>query len=138
MTTPAKIHHFGLVVPSIETYLQQSSMWELRSPIVEDPLQKARLCMIGLVDDASPAIVELVQPLGDDSPTSRAASKGVGCHHVCLSVATAAAGDAMIAQHRLLPVTRWKPAALFSGRPVRFVYSRNRELIELISDDTSC
>jgi hypothetical protein len=99
----AKIHHFGLVVPSIETYLQQSPMWEPRSPIVEDPLQKARLCMIGLVGDGSPAMVELVQPVGDDSPTYRAASKGVVWHHACLSVASQGAGDAIIAQQKWLP-----------------------------------
>ncbi len=41
---------------------------------------------------------------------------------------------ALMRERRLLPVTPWQPAVLFGGRTVRFVYSRNRELLELFAD----
>jgi methylmalonyl-CoA/ethylmalonyl-CoA epimerase len=102
---------------------------------VSDPIQQARLCMVGLKGDPSAPIVELVQPSGDQSPTYRAGAKGGGWHHVCLILANTRDGDEFAGSQRMLPVTPWQPAVLFDGRPVRFFYSRNRELIELISDE---
>ncbi|HEX3867019.1 MAG TPA: VOC family protein [Gemmatimonadaceae bacterium] len=130
------VHHFGLVVPDIEVYLARMPMWTLHGQILEDSLQKSRLCLVSLTGDSSPPIVELVQPVGADAPTARAAAGGGGWHHVCIAARSVSEGDEMMRRFRLMPVTPWKPAVLFGGRPVRFAYSRQRELIELIADET--
>jgi hypothetical protein len=129
-----RIHHFGLLVGDIEKFLRQS-IWELRGPIVSDPIQVARLCMVAPIEDTEAALVELIQPLDPTSPTWRAACSGQGWHHVCLQVASKQAGDQYIVERRLLPVTDWRPALLFEGRAIRFAYSRNRELMEFLSDE---
>jgi hypothetical protein len=127
------LHHIGIIVAHIDVYLADSP-WELRGEIVTDPLQQARLCLVGL-PGAAEAAAELVEPLGEESRLWGALQRGAGPHHVCFGVQTMAAGDALLRRHRFLPVTSWEPAVLFSGRPVRFAYSRQRELIEVISDE---
>ena len=65
----------------------------------------------------------------------QALERGGGWHHVCYEVPTRADADERIASLRLLPVTDWAPAVLFEGRSVRFVYTRNRELLEFVTEE---
>jgi len=125
------LHHIGIIVANIEAYLA-TSFWEMRGEIVTDPLQRARLCMVGLDEEAE---AELIEPLGEDSRVYAALQRGAGPHHLCFHISTMADGDALIREYRLLPVTPWEPAVLFGGRAVRFVYSRGRELMELLCDE---
>jgi hypothetical protein len=127
------VHHFGVIVANIERYLEHS-MWRAYGDIVHDPLQGARLCLAGLQPGMSPAI-ELIEPTDEDSPLWAALKRGTSWHHICLQVPTTADADQLIKEYRFLPVTDWKPAVLFDGRPVRFVYSRNRELVEFLSEE---
>jgi len=126
-----QLHHVGIVVRNIESYLQQS-VWAARGPAVTDPVQQARLCLCDAA--AGPVAVELLEPLHERSPVWNALQRGGGWHHLCFAVPTVAAGDALVDERRLLPVTPWEPAVLWGGRLVRFVYSRNRELLELLAD----
>ena len=125
-----QLHHVGIVVRNIEEYLERA-VWTARGPAVADPVQQARLC---LCDMTGAVALELVEPLHERSLVWSALQRGGGWHHLCFTVPTAAAGDALVDEHRLLPVTPWEPAVLFGGRLVRFVYSRNRELLELLAD----
>jgi len=131
--TSIRLHHLGIIVADIEAYLRQS-LWQPERPVVTDPIQQARLCLTKAAPgDAT--FIELVQPLGESSPLWGALQRGGGWHHLCLAVTTQAAGDALMRERRLLAVTPWQPAVLFGGRMVRFVYSRNRELLELFADE---
>jgi hypothetical protein len=129
-----RIHHFGLLVKNIEKFLDQS-IWEPRGPIVVDPIQKARLCLVVVSGDVSEPLVELIEPLDESSPTWRATAGGQSWHHMCLRVPSMSAGDAYIEEKLLVAITPWQPAVLFEGRGVRFTCSRNRELLELLSDE---
>jgi hypothetical protein len=128
-----RLHHVGILVENIETYLK-SSFWTRGSPIVEDPLQQARLCLAGLPGDERP-LIELIEPLGEASPTYRALQERTNLHHLCFETGGRKEGDRLIAEYRFLPVTQWQPAVLFQGRPVRFAYTRNRELVEFLADE---
>jgi Glyoxalase/Bleomycin resistance protein/Dioxygenase superfamily len=127
------VHHVAVVVPRIEDYLEKS-MWREAGAIVHDPQQHARLCLVRLYPGMSPPI-ELVEPVDEESPTWSALQRGTTWHHICLRVTSQRHADELIRQHRFLAVTGWKPAVLFDGRPVRFAYTRNRELIEFLSED---
>jgi catechol 2,3-dioxygenase-like lactoylglutathione lyase family enzyme len=129
---PVRLHHVGVVVANIETYLSRS-LWQLDGAIVVDPIQQCRLCLTRVAPGIHTAI-ELVEPLHERSPTWAALDRGGGWHHVCLAVRSEEAGDELMHAQRLLPVTPWQPAALFGGRAVRFAYTRNRELVELFAD----
>jgi len=129
------VHHFGIVVKGIESYLGQS-LWTIRGQVVTDPIQRCRLCMAALPTDTT-ALIEIVEPLDEASPVWRALQRTPTWHHVCLRASTMQAADALIREKRLLPVTPWQPAVLFNGRAIRFVYTRSRELVEFLSDEVT-
>lgn len=126
-----RLHHVGRLVADIDAYLERSPWPLVKGPVV-DEVQGARLCLLDA--GAGSPWIELVEPTDEDSPVWGAGERETEWHHVCMACATTAAGDAWIAEHRLLEVTAWTPAVLFDGQPVRFAYSRNRELVELVAD----
>jgi hypothetical protein len=130
---PIKVHHVGTLVQDIEDYLA-GSFWSPRSDVVYDPLQKARLCLVSITPDDD-QLVELIEPVGEDSPTIKALKKGQKLHHLCFELPTIELANAFIRAHHLLPVTHWQKAVLFQERPVRFAYTRNRELVEFVADE---
>ena len=127
------LHHIGVIVRSIEQYVKHS-LWQPYGDIVHDPRQGARLCLAGLTPAMMPAI-ELVEPVDQTSPLWPSLERGTSWHHLCLQVPTVARADELVKEHKFLDVTDWTPAVLFDGRPVRFVYSRNRELVEFLSEE---
>lgn len=127
------VHHVAVIVRRIEEYLEKS-LWREAGAIVHDPRQGARLCLVSLYPGMVPAI-ELVEPMGEEAPTWASLQRGTTWHHICLQTPSVSYADAIIRQHRLLAVTEWKPAVLFNARPVRFAYTRNRELIEFLSEE---
>ena len=124
-----KIHHIGMVVADIEAFVRKS-FWERRTEILEDPVQEALLCLVGVPGD--PMSVELIQPTSDTSPTWEALQNGGGLRHLCFAVGDKDVADEQIALHRMIPITQWVPAKLFDDECVRFAYTRNRELVEFV------
>ena len=127
-----RLHHIGLLVDQMESYLT-TSFWSRQSSIVYDPNQQARLCLVCIGEDKD-RLVELIEPVGKDSPTYQALDKGQKLHHLCFEAPDTEAVDTLIEEYRLLPVTEWQRAVLFQGRPVRFAFTRNRELVEFVAD----
>jgi methylmalonyl-CoA/ethylmalonyl-CoA epimerase len=131
----ARIHHVSMLVENIDTYLE-NSFWCLQSPIVYDPIQKCRLCLVSMQAD-NDHLVELIEPVGENSPVYQALIRGEKLQHLCLEMPTRRDVDAFIREYRLLPVTDWEPAELFQGRLIRFAYTRNRELMEFVTHERS-
>ena len=130
------LHHVGILVPDLDEHLR-ASPWQLHGEIVEDPIQEARLCLVTLVGGApEQGFVELVQPLSENSRVWSALERGERQHHVCFEFESRAEADGRIAEARMLPVTEWEPAVLFGGNPVRFAYTRTRELLEFYVDES--
>lgn len=127
------MHHVGILVHHIEDYMA-TSFWTLQSPIVYDPIQKARLCLVCIPTDDN-HLVELIEPIGEGSPAFRALHKGQKQHHICFETPSTQVAETFMNKYRLLPVTKWEPAVLFRGRLVRFAYTRNRELVEFVADE---
>ncbi len=132
-STQIRYHHVGTLVPDIERYLK-NSFWELQTPIVYDPIQKARLCLVSIQQDHN-HLVELIEPAGLDSPIHGALTKGQKLHHLCFETRHRQVADEIIQKYRFLKITDWQPAILFEQKPVRFVYTRYRELMEFLADE---
>ena len=85
---PLRLHHIGFVVASIEDAMPgfvRSMMAEWDGQSFEDPLQKAKVAF--LATRVGDALLELVEPLSEDSPVQRfLQEKGGGLHHVCYEV----------------------------------------------------
>jgi hypothetical protein len=127
-----RLHHIGYLVVDIDQYLS-ASHWTKQSGTVEDPLQNARLCLLRLKHPADP-LLELIEFVQRDGLERKSPAQRPGLHHLCFSVPSTEAGEQWARASRFLPVTSWKPAVLFGGLPVRFYYSRNRELVELLAE----
>lgn len=79
-----KLEHIGIAVKSIDEKLK---LWKALGlsigEIHELPLQKVKAVAL----DAGEVKIELVEPIGDDSPISKFIKKrGEGLHHLCFEV----------------------------------------------------
>src|ERR1035438_7511186 len=82
-----QFHHVGVAVRDLGKAIPIYKTlfgYELTSGPFDDPIQKVSVCFLsrGQGDTA----LELVAPLGPDSPIDRTLQKGGGAYHVCYQV----------------------------------------------------
>jgi len=82
-----RLNHVGVATPSIEHSLESYRTLfgaEPSSPPFDLPAQGVRVCFV----DAPNSQIELIEPLGPDSPIARFLEKSPegGQHHVCFEV----------------------------------------------------
>src|SRR6266498_5934400 len=78
-----KINHIGVVVKDItkdiKVYLQDYGYRQI-SDILTIENQKVRVVLLNCGNDMN---IELIEPIGNDSPVSNALKKGGGLNHIC-------------------------------------------------------
>ena len=122
----ARPDHIGLVVPSIE---QASS----QSVAVFDPEQKVRVAFISL----SGMTVELVEPVGEDSPVMNSLRKGNRLLHICYSVPDVAKAIASAQRSGFFCLSAPVPAVAFGGRRIAWMFHKIFGLVELVEESRS-
>jgi methylmalonyl-CoA/ethylmalonyl-CoA epimerase len=131
-----RLHHIGFVVADIATAMPafvRSMAAEWDGKIFEDPLQKAKVAF--LTTRQGDAQVELVQPVGEDSPVRRfLQERGGGMHHLCYEVADLEAELAAFRSRGAAIVSRPKPAVAFGGRRIAWVITSEKFLVELLEE----
>jgi len=136
---PLRLHHIGFVVSSIEQAMPgfvRSMMAEWSGRSFEDPLQKAKVAF--LTTRAGDAQIELVEPLGDDSPVQRFLQQaGGGLHHLCYEVADLEQELADFRSRGAVIAKRPKPAVAFGGRRIAWVITGEKLLVELLEQASS-
>ena len=99
------------------------------TPVVEDPLQRVRLCFA----EYDGGRVELIAPLGPDSPvTQLVARSGGGLYHICFETTDLEDEVRSLRRSGFVPTGPAQPAVAFGGRRVIFLYHRLAQLIELV------
>lgn len=126
-----QIHHIGRVVKDIKKELEyyRSLGFSCREDILIDGYQKVR---VGLVEIGQGVLLELLEPLGENSPIVNFLAKGGGLHHICYRT-----DDFDKKQETLKPsgTILGKPtSSVFNGRRVFFFYSHRHELMEFIEN----
>ena len=126
-------HHVGIAVrdlPSASESMQKLFGYGVSSGPFDDPVQRVSVCF--LTRGGDDAVLELVAPLGPDSPITRTLEKGGGTYHVCYEVADIkTAVEHMKAEGCLLlgdPV----PAVAFEMRQIAWLMTPARLLVELV------
>ena len=124
-------HHIGIACRDIEKtkafYLQQGYT---ATPTVEDPLQHVR---ISFLDKAGGPRLELLAPIGDQSPVARTlATSGVTPYHICYEVPDLEEAIATLRSQRFLLVNGPVPACALDNRRIAFLFQKNTGLIELL------
>lgn len=128
------LHHIGYVVADIEKSIPAfatSLAAEWDGKIFHDPLQKVRVAFLST--RPGDAQIELVQPAGADAPVMRFLElRSGGLHHICYEVDDIHSQLLEMKQRRALIAKRPKPAAAFGGRPIAWVITAEKLLIEYL------
>jgi methylmalonyl-CoA/ethylmalonyl-CoA epimerase len=128
------LHHIGYVIASIARSLKD---WRVSlSPVsvtetFEDEIQRARVAFLNL-PPAGAVKIELVEPLGADSPVASFLEKGGGLHHLCFEVDDLHAQIRLMKANHAVLVRRPQPAAAFNGRRIAWMQTRERLLLEYL------
>jgi methylmalonyl-CoA epimerase len=129
------LHHVGIAVDDLDAaILVYSDLFgatvEHRESVGEQGVEAASL----LVGDSR---IELLQPLGPDTPVGRfLAKRGPGMHHVAFRVEDLPAELARLKSHEVLLIDEEPRVGLF-GHQVAFVHpeATGGVLAEFVSDD---
>jgi methylmalonyl-CoA/ethylmalonyl-CoA epimerase len=134
ITPGQKLHHVGFVVASISQAAERfaaltGGSWDGR--IFHDPIQTVRVTFIRPGSPLDP-LIELVEPVGEDSRVSSFLKRGGGLHHLCYEVEEL---EAHLAHDRSLGgliVQPPAPAVAYDGRRIAWVYTPDRLLLEYL------
>jgi methylmalonyl-CoA/ethylmalonyl-CoA epimerase len=135
MASSLRLHHMGFVVADIVTAMPafvRSMAAEWDGQIFEDPLQKAKVAF--MTTRPGDAQIELVQPVGENSPVQRFLLQGGGMHHLCYEVASLEAELTSFRSRGAAIASRPKPAVAFGGRRIAWVITSEKFLVELLEE----
>lgn len=118
-----RLHHVGVVVPSIEAIGNLFGPTSLR---FSDPVQKVRVRFVGSPERG---LIELIEPTADDSPISAFLAKGGGLHHTAFEVDDF---DKACVEMRSRAVPLGRPWVGFEGRRLAFFMPKGAPLPEEI------
>ena len=128
------VHHLGIAVPDVDAaVLVYSDLFGARlehRESLEDQGVLAASLLVG------PSRIELLEPLGEDTPVGRfLAKRGPGMHHVAFEVADVAAELARLRKHDVQLIDEQPRRGLF-GLQVAFVHpeATGGVLAEFVAD----
>ena len=81
------IHHVGIAVRDLQKAIAvHKSLFDytLISGPFDDPIQKVSVCFLSR--GKGDTVLELVAPLGEDSPVNGTLKRGGGVYHICYQV----------------------------------------------------
>jgi len=134
-----RLDHVGFVVASIRDVapgFAESTGTTWSGEIIHDPLQQVNVTFLRASLPHDPS-VELVEPVGPDSPVVRFLERGGGLHHVCYEVPILETQLTLSRSCGGLVVRPPLPAVAFGGRRIAWVYTRQKLLIEFLERSTA-
>ncbi|MGD2085693.1 MAG: VOC family protein [Candidatus Aminicenantes bacterium] len=129
-----KLHHIGKVVKDLDEAVKYHRETFGLEPIGErviDPIQKVEVVTLntGYGEDLT---LELICPISDDSPVNKFLKKGGGLHHLSFEVENIQQAIAEFRDKGALILGEVVPSAGHKAIPSVWLYTRSRELIELM------
>jgi len=135
-----KLLHVGVAVPSLEPTTQMLSDlfgYRVVSGPFDDPIQKVRVTFLAK-SDRDVAEIEVIAPLGGDSPIeSMLAKSGGGAYHLCFETSELEGALEHARKNGCIVVSPPVPAVAFQGRRIAWIYTRSRQLFELVEATAS-
>lgn len=130
-----RLLHVGVAVPELgpTTELMTALLgYRVVSGPFDDPIQ--RVSVNFLTTQPSDAVeIELIAPLTEDSPIRATLAKGGGsAYHLCFETADLDAALAHAVSLKCLVVSQPAPAVAFGGRRIAWIYTKSRQLFELV------
>jgi methylmalonyl-CoA/ethylmalonyl-CoA epimerase len=126
-------HHVGVAVrhmaDSIPIY-ENLFGYRLISGPFDDPIQDVSVCFLSR-GDGDP-VLELVAPIGPNSPVRRTLKKGGGTYHICYQVPDIQAAIAHLVEQGSFLVSGPCPAVAFEKREIAWLLTEVDLLVELL------
>jgi methylmalonyl-CoA/ethylmalonyl-CoA epimerase len=130
-----KLRHVGVAVPKLEPTteaLEALFGYKVVSGPFDDPIQKVSVNFLAK-SDTDVAEIELIAPLSDDSPITSMLAKGGGAaYHLCFETSDIEQAVAHAKENGCIIVSPPAPAVAFNGRRIAWIYTRSRQLFELV------
>jgi methylmalonyl-CoA/ethylmalonyl-CoA epimerase len=130
-----KLRHVGVAVPALgpaTDTLEALFGYRVISGPFDDPIQKVSVNFLTQSDKDVPEI-ELIAPLSEDSPITSMLAKGNGgAYHLCFETTDIEQALIHAKNNGCIIVSPAVPAVAFNGRKIAWIYTRSRQLFELV------
>jgi methylmalonyl-CoA/ethylmalonyl-CoA epimerase len=130
-----KLLHVGVAVPSLGPTTELLSNlfgYKVISGPFDDPIQKVTVNFLAKSDE-DVAEIELIAPISEDSPIrSMLAKDGGGTYHLCFETSDIDGALIHAKKNGCIVVSSPVPAVAFQGRRIAWIYTRSRQLFELV------
>lgn len=126
-------HHLGVAVQNLDEQIpryRELFGYELTSGPFDDPIQKVSVCFLSRGN--GDMVIELVAPLGPDSPVIRTLKKGVAAYHICYEVPDINAAITHLRDQGSFLLGEPVPAVAFDLRAIAWLMTSTNLLVELI------
>jgi methylmalonyl-CoA epimerase len=131
-----KLSHIGIIVRNIEEGIrnhQDLFGYKQLGPIVDDVTQKVRVVLMGSSED-DPVKIELISPLGEDSPVTDLLKKRQALYHLCYTVPDIEEAKTRARKNGALVISKPVEAPLFDNRRICFLFTKDHYVIELVEE----
>ena len=133
-----KLRHVGVAVPSLgpatEALVDLFGYRVVSGPF-DDPIQKVSVNFL-TQSDQDVAEIELISPLSEDSPIASMLRKsGGGAYHLCFETTDIEQALVHAKNKGCVIVSPAVPAVAFNGRRIAWIYTRSRQLFELVESE---
>lgn len=130
-----KLRHVGVAVPSLGPATETLSTlfgYRVISGPFDDPIQKVSVNFL-TQSDSDLAEIELIAPLGQDSPiTAMLAKSGGGAYHLCFETSDIEQALVHAKNNGCIVISGPVPAVAFNGRRIAWIYTKSRQVFELV------
>jgi methylmalonyl-CoA/ethylmalonyl-CoA epimerase len=101
----------------------------------DDPIQKVSVNFLAKSNE-DVAEIELIAPITEDSPIrSMLAKDGGGAYHLCFETSDIDGALIHAKNNGCIVVSGPVPAVAFQGRRIAWIYTRSRQLFELVESE---
>lgn len=126
-------HHIGIAVrdlsEAIPTYKTLFG-YEMTSGPFDDPIQNVSVCFLSRGEGDT--VLELVAPLGPNSPIDRTLKKGGGPYHLCYQVPDIGIAINFLTEQGSFLISGPVPAVAFEMREIAWLLTNADLLVELV------
>jgi methylmalonyl-CoA/ethylmalonyl-CoA epimerase len=131
-------HHVGMAVQNLTAAIENYKTlfgYKLVSGPFDDPIQNVSVCFLSW-DNGDP-LIELVAPLGPQSPVDRFLKKGAGIYHICYEVPNIKAAIEHLNGNGCMLLSGPVPAVAFAMRKIAWLMTGENLLVELLEAHTT-